>query len=247
MKQWVYGEACKVLHHHPNFTVNSSIMGRKLLLAAYKGLETGMEVNVEALLMVVGVNVYPSNATGNVSGNYSNPGIPDEDPLSTSPRSRQGRGGMKCRRAVRADEETALRQRQGVQCLGVMGEGIERNIISMEDTNAMLVLLIAMVDEESENKTIKALYPLTKRQKLIEDRLYESNSPSSGTISAPTSCQSDPVVVPAAPVDVYLTALNRPTNQRRALSNSSNCNLEQTAGCKVKRNQSFFKKFYSPA
>ena len=59
---------------------------------------------------------------------------------------------MKGRRVSKADEETALRQRQVVQCLGVIGESLKRKSISMEDANAMLVFRISMPDETSEDK-----------------------------------------------------------------------------------------------
>ena len=89
---------------------------------------------------------------------------------------------MKGRRAAKSDEETALRQGQAVQCLGVIGESIKRKSIALEDANAMLPFRIPMPDETSEDKEMKALYLRTKRQKLIQTLLQESNSPTSRTL-----------------------------------------------------------------
>ena len=65
---------------------------------------------------------------------------------------------MKGRRAAKADEEKALRQRQAVQCLGVIGESLKTKSIAMEEANAMLAFLISMPDETAEEKDMKAFY-----------------------------------------------------------------------------------------
>ena len=202
VKQWVYVEACKVLHQHPKYTVESE---NNTPQAATGGVPDPGDGHVNedgGSIGSSGGNQDPRNATRSVTGSDSNPGIPDEDPPSTTPRSRQARGGMKGRRAAKADEEMALRQRQAVQCLGFIGESLKRKSIAMEDANAMLAFRISMPDETSEDKEMKALFLRTKRQKLIQTLLQESNSPTSRTLSARASCHSDPDVVSAASVDV---------------------------------------------